>query len=539
MRSRHVLCRLLALAEPSKTLPALLAGIFAAASGIALIGAAAWIIASAALQPPLSALTLGVTGVRACGIGRAVFRYLDRLLSHRLAFSCYEELQQATYQRAVQEIPLRSGNVHEGAFLHDLLTGCDTLRDFYLRTAPQPIIAGLLTALTCAALLPLTPPGACAVALLYILHLTLPHLLLQEQDLRTESAAYRASLLDLTEGRIELHAAGTITQAKHILSGAAETFQCEQGCRRNQRDRLFTTLDLLRVMGWVLLILLLIPHVMHGTLTGVQYAVWVLVLEAVFSEYRPLPAAILGLTEALRAGRHIMKEHLPVITEGAAAQSICADDVPLVQADHISFGYQKDIPILHDLSFRIHRGEHTAIIGESGAGKTTLASLLLRLWEVDEGILRYCGNAHTAYSPTDTRALFGASLQGSYLFSASVRENFLRLHGVISEIEMWEALDTAQLADVIKALPAGLDESLGTNASRLSGGQRSRLLTALALASGAPILLLDEPTAGLDAMRAARLIECILASLDAKGRTLIVITHDLPLLSKMKQVIEL
>ena len=539
MRPRHVLCRLLALAEPSKALPALLAGIFAAASGIALIGAAAWIIASAALQPPLSVLTLGVTGVRACGIGRAIFRYLDRLLSHRLAFSCYEELQQATYQRAVQEIPLRSGNVHEGAFLHDLLTGCDTLRDFYLRTAPQPIIAGLLTALTCAALLPLTPPGACAVALLYILHLALPHLLLQEQDMRTESAAYRASLLDLTEGRIELHAAGTITQAKHILSGAAETFQCEQGCRRNQRDRLFTTLDLLRVMGWVLLILLLIPHVMHGTLTGVQYAVWVLVLEAVFSEYRPLPAAILGLTEALRAGRHIMKEHLPVITEVAAAQSICADDVPLVQADHISFGYQKDFPILHDLSFRIHRGEHTAIIGESGAGKTTLASLLLRLWEVDDGILRYCGNAHTAYSPTDTRTLFGASLQGSYLFSASVRENFLRLHGVISEIEMWEALDTAQLADVIKALPAGLDEPLGTNASRLSGGQRSRLLTALALASGAPILLLDEPTAGLDAMRAARLIECILASLDAKGRTLIVITHDLPLLSKMKQVIEL
>ena len=539
MRSQRVLCRLLTLAAPSKAAPALLAGILAVASGIALIGAAAWIIASAALQPPLSALTLGVTGVRACGIGRAVFRYLDRLLSHRLAFSCYEELQQATYQRAVQEIPLRAGNIHEGAFLHDLLTGCDTLRDFYLRTAPQPLIAGLLTAFTCATLLTLSPLGACVVALLYVLHLTLPPLLLQEQELRTESAAYRESLLDLTEGRTELHAAGTISQAKHILSASAEAFQYEQGCRHSRRDRFFTLLDLLRITGWVLLILLLIPHVMHGALTGVQYAVWVLVLEAVLSEYRPLPTALLGLTEALRAGRHIMIEHPPVITEGTAAQSICADEVPLIQADHISFGYQKDIPILHDLSLCIHRGEHTAIIGESGAGKTTLASLLLRLWEVDEGILRYCGNAHTAYSPTDTRALFGASLQGSYLFSASVRENFLRLHGVISEIEMWEALDTAQLADVIKALPAGLDEPLGANASHLSGGQRSRLLTALALASNAPILLLDEPTAGLDAMRAARLIECILASLDAKRRTLIVITHDLPLLSKMKQVIEL
>ena len=118
-----MLFRLLSIAAPAAALPALLAGFLAAAAGISLIASAAWIIASAALAPPLSALALAITCVRACGIGRAVFRYLERLLSHRLAFGCYETLQQATYRRSAAVIPMREGNVREGEFLHDLAAG--------------------------------------------------------------------------------------------------------------------------------------------------------------------------------------------------------------------------------------------------------------------------------------------------------------------------------------------------------------------------------------------------------------------------------
>ena len=534
------LWRLLSIAAPTKALPALLAAVLAVISGIALIGTAAWIIARAALQPPLSALALAITLVRACGIGRAVFRYLDRLLSHRLAFACYEDLQQATYRRSAAAIPLRTGNVREGEFLHDLLTGCETLRDFYLRTIPQPLIAGLLTALTYAALAPLSLWGVLLIALLYLLHLSLPHLL-HETDLRTESSSYREVLLDLLDGRAELRAAGTLTQARGQLDAAAEDFQQQQSLRRTKREQLFTLLDVLRVAIWVGLIILLMPHVADGVLTGVQYAVWVLVLEAVLSEYRPLPAATLGTVEAVRAAENILPAasvaappSLPVGMGYNAEES-----APLIEACHLSFGYHADVPILHDFSLRIHRGEHTAIIGESGAGKTTLASLLLRLREPDSGTLSYNGIPHTQLSPDEIRAHFGAALQGSCIFSTSTRDNFLRLHGDIAEERIRQALETAQLADVVRALPAGLDEPLGANAARLSGGQRSRLLTALALASDAPILLLDEPTAGLDAARGERLIAAVLEALDARGGTLIVITHDLPLLDRMKQVIEL
>ena len=539
--------RLMRLASPAKGLPALLAAFFAALSGIALIGAAAWIIASAALAPPLSALTLGITCVRAAGVARAVFRYLDRLLSHRLAFACYEKLQLLTYRQAAEKLPLKEGAMREGEFLHDLLTGCETLRNFYLRTVPPPLLAGLVAFFTAAALLPLSALAAALVAALYLLHLALP-LLLKEESLREESAAYRDTLLDLVDGRTELHQAGALPHARQMLDDAAKTFQEKQSEKRQKRERLFTLLDASRVSLWIGLLLLLLPHAQAGEISGIEYAVWALALEAALAEYRALPAAILGASAARQAAQNILPSKGEMQPEAAPSKEAqpgkppirpTADAAPLLEAKNISFAYQEGLPILENLTFCIQRGEHTAIIGESGAGKTTLASLLLRLWDIDSGTIFYGGIAHTSLTADAVRSLFGVSLQGSYLFSASVRDNFLRLHEGVTEDTMWQSLETAQLADVVRSLPQGLDEPLGENASRLSGGQRSRLLTALALAADAPMLLLDEPTAGLDAARGARLIAAVLEALDKRGGTLIVITHDLPLLSRMKQVISL
>jgi len=215
-----------------------------------------------------------------------------------------------------------------------------------------------------------------------------------------------------------------------LLDEAAATFQRERTARGRKREQLFTLLDVLRIIVWVAAIILLIPRVIEGILTGIQYAVWVLALEAVLAELRPIPPAVLGAQESARAARHILLsdgEHTQPAS--IAPPSEKSASAPLIEAKHLVFGYHTGIPIVQNLSLTIRRGEHTAIIGESGAGKTTLASLLLRLWEPDAGTISYDGIPHTKLSPDASRAYFGAALQGSWLFSASIRDNFLRLRG--------------------------------------------------------------------------------------------------------------
>ncbi len=137
-----------------------------------------------------------------------------------------------------------------------------------------------------------------------------------------------------------------------------------------------------------------------------------------------------------------------------------------------------------------------------------------------------------------TRAIAGLP-QGSVLFSRSLRENFNRYRPEASEKELLSALETACLGDVVHALPDGIDTPLGADASHLSGGQRNRLLTALALAGNEPILLLDEPTAGLDPVTARRLMDALFAHANATGKTLLVITHAQELLPRFAQVLSL
>ena len=175
-----------------------------------------------------------------------------------------------------------------------------------------------------------------------------------------------------------------------------------------------------------------------------------------------------------------------------------------------------------------------AIIGESGSGKTTLACLLMGFWPPEQGSIRLNGKDCRQLPDVGIRSFFAPCLQGEYVFSGSVRENFLRIHPDLPETSIRKALSEAQLEESILNLPQGLDTPLGENGSMLSGGERQRLLIAFALASPAPILLLDEPTAGLDKKTAHDLMDGILSHLN--GRALLIITHDMVLAERMDRI---
>ena len=540
--NRSLLRPLLALTTKTDLLAALLAGFLSAGCSIGLMGTAAWLISKAALQPPLYALTLGITMVRACGIGRASFRYLDRWFSHSLAFRCYAKLQLRLYDQAEAVIPLRDGALHQGEFLHQLLDSCETLRDFYLRALLPFGVTGLLTLLCLLVLYNRTPVGALVLGILWLLHLFLPAWL--EPAVPAVAASkqdYRTAIMEIGSGGAELLQTDNLEPLFPLLDQPAARFQQDQCQQTSRQDRTDSILEAGRHLSFVFLFYVLSSAMLQQTINGIELGVWLLVILALFQEYQPLSVATRVWRESLSAAdmlqspadnRQSAEDSHPYIPAGN-------EKLPLLAVRHLSFAYQPGVPVLKDLSFTLCQGQHTAILGESGSGKTTLACLLLRFWLPDQGTISLRGQDYAEQCPETIRAKFAASLQGCSLFSTSLRDNFLRLHPDCQESTIWHSLELAQLADFVRQLPQQLDTPLGLDACRLSGGQRSRLLTALALTSQAPILLLDEPTAGLNQKTAQAMMAGIIQELDNTGRTMLIITHDLPLADQLAQVISL
>lgn len=549
------LWKLLRLTTLFEFLPVLLVSLMALFTGLALLGASAWLVASAALMPPLYTLALGITTVRACGIGRAVFRYGERYLSHRMAFRILTEIRTSFYDRAAKVLPLRSGPARQGEFLHDLLTGADELRDFYVR-ALLPIAAiGTITALTTWLLSGVIGLWALALPALYLARLVLSCASRKtgEEMQRTRDAAYRSALLDAAGGADELICVGREPALKRLSAPAHDLLEGSLQLARTdaKRDAAENLLDTTVLMA---LLALLILRVTQGALSGIDLCVYFLVLQTLLVEFRTLPEAVRQGRRSLLAARFLPErqtseaaetdepaEQSEKIPTPAQADSRDADAASqtLLEAKNLSFSYRQGQGVLQVLSFRIARGQHTAIIGASGAGKTTLAALLLGVWPPDSGMLRLCGTPYHELPQGAIQQAIAALPQGSVLFAGSIRENFARYRPACKEEDILTALRDAQLDEVVATLPQGIDTPLGEDACFLSGGQRGRLLTAITIAGREPVILLDEPTCGLDQKTAAALMAALFAKVQETGQTLLTITHERTLLHHFQQTIEL
>lgn len=192
--------------------------------------------------------------------------------------------------------------------------------------------------------------------------------------------------------------------------------------------------------------------------------------------------------------------------------------------DEVSFSYTDGAPALEDFSASFRRGELSALVGRSGAGKSTVAALALRLMDPDRGRVLLGGEPLDELSLDSLRATVGLCLQRTLLFGESVRDNLLLVAPEADEAELWRALEQAGVAQVVDALPEGLDTELGSQGVGLSGGQLNRLSLARTLLRRAAVLIVDEPFAGLDREAAARL-GATLAEL-ARDSIVIVIAHD-------------
>lgn len=480
-----------------KFFPAIVANISAALSEILLMASAAWLIASAALQPPLSTLSIGITLVRTAGISRAALRYSDRFFSHKIIFKLLDDLRGQLFLRAAKIFPLKSGRSHEGELLHNLTVSADLLKDFLPRVVLPLTTAALVTILLTYFLF--EPLNFFALVLLAIFFMNL--ILAAALDIKTaDDSDYREKILDCNDGRDELIIFGTAPAIK-ILDKAAQDFGEENFKLTARQINFDTAFKILNATGFFFMLLKL-----SAVVDTIALTVWSLIFLAMLEIFAQLPAAV-------RTWKKIHAFKLPD-EKFSAAQILTVDKA--VEIKNMSFGYA-DEKIFDDFSLTIERGERLAIVGESGAGKTTLLYLMMKLFKPDKGFVALGGK-------------IAASTFTNYIFSASIRANFQMLNENISDEKILDALKLCGLENF------DIDSTLGEDGANLSGGERNRLQIALALAKDADILILDEPTAGLDKICAEKLIENLINAAQIKNRTLIIITHDSNYFSELGRI---
>jgi ATP-binding cassette subfamily B protein len=222
-----------------------------------------------------------------------------------------------------------------------------------------------------------------------------------------------------------------------------------------------------------------------------------------------------------------------------------------VELDHVRFHYDRsdDVPeddaaamaartwTLDDVTLRIQPGQLAALVGPSGAGKTTVTNLLLRFLDPVAGRVAIAGRDARHYRQEDVRRVFGLAGQDAHLFDSTIRENLRLARPDASDPELGAVLDRVRLGAWVASLPDGLDTLVGEEGTEVSGGQRQRLVVARALLAGAPVLVLDEPTAHLDGATASALMEDVLAA--AEGKSVLLVTHRPEGLERMDEVVTL
>ncbi|MFE6774805.1 thiol reductant ABC exporter subunit CydD [Streptomyces sp. NPDC057702] len=524
---------------------ALLLGSLALGSAVGLMAVSGWLISRASQQPPVLYLMVAVTATRAFGIGRAVFRYAERLVSHDAALRVLADLRVAVYRRLERLAPAGLRQSRRGDLLSRLVADVDALQDYFLRwllPVGSALLVGVASVGFTAWLLP--EAGALLAAGLLVAGVGVPLLTSAwarrtERQLAPARGALSVRVVDLLTGTAELTVAGALP-ARTAAVRRADGLLTAIARRASAAGALGAGLTALScgltvcATAWVG-----VRAVADGRLDGLWLAVVVLTPLAAFETVAGLPGAVRYRQRVGRAAervREVLDAPAPV-REPESAATPPQQPYPLVVRRLTARHPGQRRPAVDGFDLELVAGRRVAVVGPSGSGKTTLAQVLLRFLDAEAGTYTLAGVDAAGLSGDAVRRLVGLCAQDAHLFDSSLRENLRLARPDASEDELRAALAGARLSAWADGLPDGLDSLVGEHGARLSGGQRQRLALARALLAGFPVLVLDEPAEHLDLPTADALTRDLLAA--TEGRTTVLITHRLAGLDAVDEVIVL
>ncbi|ENZ8427790.1 TPA: cysteine/glutathione ABC transporter ATP-binding protein/permease CydC [Klebsiella aerogenes] len=483
---------------------------------------------------------LPAAGVRGAAIIRTAGRYFERLVSHDATFRVLQHLRVATFSKLLPLSPAGLARFRQGELLNRIVADVDTLDHLYLRVI-SPLVGALVVILVVTiglsvldVTLALTLGGIMLATLLL-----LPPLFYRAgkptgEHITQLRGQYRQQLTSWLQGQAELMLFNASDRYRKQME---KTEQRWQEAQRRQAELTALSQALMLLIGGIAVIAMLwmaSDGVGGNSQPGALIALFVFCALAAFEALAPVTGAFQHLGQVIASARRITQitEQQPEVTfSQQAPQSISRVALTL---DEVTFRYpQQSTPALNDISLQVAAGEHIAILGRTGCGKSTLLQLLTRAWDPASGQIQLNGQPLSDLSETTLRQAMSVVPQRVHLFSATLRDNLLLAAPQASDGELSDTLKRVGLDKLLE--DGGLNSWLGEGGRQLSGGELRRLAIARALLHNAPLMLLDEPTEGLDATTESQILD--LLSEVMRDKTVLMVTHRLRGLARFNQII--
>ena len=512
---------------PARLLAAVLAATATLGSAFALAAVSAYLVTRAWTMPPVLDLTVAVVMVRALGVSRGVFRWLERMLTHDVALRGVVSLRTSLFTSLAARTDDALTRLRRGELLARLGDDAQELGDHVIKAIVPAIVAAVMLVVVLATFAPLSWPATAAMALALLLATVAAPLFahraaaLTEQAVLTTRSAVTAQSLEILDDATALRVDGRLEAALDRLGRAQAAH--DAAIDRAARPAALAAAAVPASMVLAVLGSLLAAGAAWtaGDLSAGQIGILLLLPLSSFEAATALPAAATQHARSRAAAERL--DTVAGEPEAAPAPPVPAErpERASLQARALTVGWSADSPRVADLDLDLPPGTRLAVVGPSGSGKSTLLATLAGLLAPLGGEVRT-----DAASLREAVTMFA---EDGHVFATTLRENLRVVRGDLEDDAALAALAAVGLDDWVRTLPRGLDTVLGPDGTTVSGGERRRLLLARAVLRRGPVLLLDEPTEHLDTALGDALLAALLRrgdeSLVPSSSTVVVVTH--------------
>jgi ATP-binding cassette subfamily C protein CydC len=507
-------------------------GVLGSLVALAMFFLSGYMVTQSALGAPLFALMVLIVSVKMFGFLRAIFRYIERLLSHRTTFTMLRNVRVQFFKGLIPVVPDIYRKFKSTELLSNMIGRIEALQNIYLRVYYPPIVIGLTSIVSVIVLFVFSYVHAAVIFISMLITLGIvPWISAKrarkiKQIKRASEKDFMDHYYDYKAGYDELNRFSKVDDYKDKVQHALKNYSQAQDKEQQFLTRYDFLLNLIAMVALFFTLLLGVLQVQKGSMDVVYLTSIVLMMLTLFEQAVPMSNVAYfkaDTDDALDSVNNIMAHPVEQGNENLITKTV--SNKPILEFNNVTFKYwQQHLPVVNNINLQINKGSHVAIVGPSGSGKSTLLNLMLGLYTTDQGNVQYQQQDIHHIKNEQKYASINALLQSQQMFDGSLRDNLFTQR---SDDEIRKVLDLVGLSDM------PLDKELDLNGNNVSGGELQRISIARLLLKESDLWIMDEPTTALDIYNTDKIMSLI----HDYAETLIVATHDLRLLPYFDEII--